>query len=386
MHQIGIDLEQFVRDPYGSGIQRVLQNLARWWPEDLAGCTFVAPLEDSFLLLASHQAADLVDLAFENPPDGLGPIIRGKLEEFARESPLVPLSGLLPIFHSWLLPEVSYLTSVLDRFRLFGESMPTAMIGFDALPMTDPGNYRFRPGHYSGVSEYFRHLATTNVVICISDYARETIIRRLRRDPALWTSVFPPGGDHLPLRRRTDSEKSGPVEFLRVGTLEARKRPTELIRAFRTSREAGANAELMFVGRPSASDANINESLRRAVLDDIGIRWVESLRDEELRQAVTRSDYFVSVGVEGFGIPVLEAIRLGTPVLFGGIQPAAQIMQGNGATSIGDDDEVGLTRMFLEYSSTSVLSSCLAQVRGEEVPSWADFARGVVNAILTTRQ
>lgn len=382
MHQIGIDLEQFVRDPYGSGIQRVLQNLARWWPEELAGCTFVVPVEDSFLLLDSIQAAGLVDLAFENEPDSLGPIIRGRLAEFAKESPLVRLSGLLPLFHSWLLPEVSYLPSVVDRFKVFGESMPTAMIGFDALPMTDPENYRFRPDRYSRVSEYFRQLATADVVVCISDYARETIVQRLRRDPVARTTVAYPGGDHLPLHQRVHAEKSGPMTFLRVGTMEARKRPVELVQAFRAARESGANAELIFVGRPSASDASINATLSQAVKDDIGIQWLESLADSELHQVVTGADYFVSVGVEGFGIPVLEAIRLGTPVLYGGIQPAGEIMRGRGATPMGGDDGESLTRMFREFSSESALRVSLGQVQGEAVPHWADFARGVVQAVL----
>ena len=31
---VGIDIEQFVRDPYASGIQRVLQYLALEWPVD----------------------------------------------------------------------------------------------------------------------------------------------------------------------------------------------------------------------------------------------------------------------------------------------------------------------------------------------------------------
>jgi glycosyltransferase involved in cell wall biosynthesis len=264
--------------------------------------------------------------------------------------------------------------------------MPTAMIGFDALPMTDPENYRFRPDRYSRVSDYFRKLSTSDVVICISDYSRETIIQRLRRDSVLRTTVAHPGGDHLPLLRRADDGKSGPITFLRVGTMEARKRPVELVQAFRAARESGANAELIFVGRPSASDARINATLNQAVEEDIGVRWFQSLGDSEIHQLVTRADYFVSVGVEGFGIPVLEAIRLGTPVLYGGIQPAGEMMQGMGATTIGGDDTESLMRMFHDYASTSTLSRSLGHVQGHEVPSWDAFTRGVVNAILATRQ
>ena len=56
MTTIGIDLEQFVRDPYATGIQRVLHQLARNWPNDMAVAEFVVPVGDRFGLLNSAQA------------------------------------------------------------------------------------------------------------------------------------------------------------------------------------------------------------------------------------------------------------------------------------------------------------------------------------------
>ena len=75
-----------------------------------------------------------------------------------------------------------------------------SMVGYDTLPMSEPANYRFKPGSAAWVSEYFRHLATADAVVCISDYARDSILGRLRRDPALPITVAHPGGDHLAVR------------------------------------------------------------------------------------------------------------------------------------------------------------------------------------------
>ena len=50
-----------------------------------------------------------------------------------------------------------------------------------------------------------------------------------------------------------------------------------------------------------------------------------------MHDLVNTSSAFLSIGIEGYGIPVLEAIRLGTPVLFDGIQPAGDLMAGSGA-------------------------------------------------------
>ena len=80
---------------------------------------------------------------------------------------------LLSIYDAWLLPEVSYLPSVLERFVLFGRCVPTGMIGYDTLPMTEPANYRFTPGASAWVSEYFRLLAGADAVVAAADRARE---------------------------------------------------------------------------------------------------------------------------------------------------------------------------------------------------------------------
>lgn len=378
MMHIGIDIEQFITDPYGSGIQRVLQYLAKDWPHDVATAEFVIPHRDMFLLLSPEQAADLIGIAFaprEN--DDLRLAVADQVARLAEEMPSVRQGALLAMFSGWLLPEVSYLPQVLKRFSIFQHSMPTRMIGFDALPMTEPANYRFKPGTVGDVSEYFRLLASADTVVCISDYARTSILTRLRRNDSLTTSVAHPGGDHIPIPTTARHATHAPVKFLRVGTMEARKMPVELVHAFRAARHAGVQAELTFIGMPSASDAFINAEVERAISDDIGVRWIQRASDDEVMKHIFASDVFVSVGTEGYGIPVLEAIRLGTPVAFGGIQPAGELMCGFGAVDIGGTNEEHLTSMFSRFSNFEQLHQLRAEVDPLAVPTWSDFARAV---------
>ena len=153
MPHVGIDLEQFVADPYASGIQRVLQQLAIHWPSEEVSAEFVIPHRDEFMLLSPVQAADLVGLAFDNTDPGLlRAAVGGKVEELADNCLRARLGTVISMFSAWLLPEVSYLPSVIERLELFARTTPTAMIGYDALPMTDPANYRFKPGSAGHVS------------------------------------------------------------------------------------------------------------------------------------------------------------------------------------------------------------------------------------------
>lgn len=386
MTHIGIDIEQFVTDPYGSGIQRVLQYLAQGWPGDVATAEFVVPYRGNFLLLSPQQAAELIGLAFgPREHEDLRIPIAKRVEELAEHVPNVQQGALLAMFSSWLLPEVSYLPQVLSRFSIFNACMPTAMIGYDALPMIEPANYRFTPGTAGHVSEYFRLLAKADAVVCISEYARMSFLTRLRRSESLSTTVAHPGGDHIPIPDVFDQSSHKPVRFLRVGTMEARKMPVELVHAFRQARRAGVEAELTFIGKSSASDESINAEAQRAVADGIGVRWIQHASDDEVREHMTQSDVFISVGTEGYGIPVLEAIRLGTPVAYGGIQPAGEIMQGAGSAEIGGTTQEQLVAMFVDFTDRERLRALRREVNPQAVPRWSDFARAVALAAIGDR-
>ena len=286
----------------------------------------------------------------------------------------------------WMLPEVSYLPAVLDRFELFRRTMPAMMIGYDTLPMTEPANYRFKPGTESNVSRYFRLLATADSVVCISAYARESIWSRLRRDRSLPCTVAHPGGDHVvavpgATSKLDRADSSRPVRFCRVGTMEARKSPVEIAEGFAAAVDAGASAELVFVGRASASDAGINARIRSLISAGYPIEWVESATDSQVARIVFQSDVFLSMGTEGYGIPVLEAIGLGTPVLFSGVQPAAELMVGSGSTEIEFND---LRSLFTKYSKSEAIIGLVSEIEKDKIPLWLDFSAEIERAVRKT--
>jgi hypothetical protein len=90
---------------------------------------------------------------------------------------------------------------------------------------------------------------------------------------------------------------------------------------------------------------------------------------------------FLSIGTEGYGIPVLEAIRLGTPVLYDGIQPAADVMAGRGATRVAGLAHDDLAAVFARYSTPAHLAELSAGLSPDAVPTWAAFALAVADAV-----
>jgi glycosyltransferase involved in cell wall biosynthesis len=244
------------------------------------------------------------------------------------------------------------------------------MIGYDALPMTHPGNYMFTPGTLANVSEFFRLVASTDTLICISDYAKDSIMSTLRRDPNKHTTVAHPGGDHIPIRTKKP-KSSTTTTYLRVGTIEARKAPLEILEEFERAVTGIPNLdiELHFVGKPASVDIYLNDAIEQAIARGLPIRWTQGATDAQVMQIIQESDIFLSYGTEGYGIPVLESIRVGTPVIFDGIQPAAELMKGFGGF-----------RLDLSQAFTTTEELGLLPLESSKVPRWGEFVQQVADA------
>ena len=376
---IGIDLEQFTRDPHGSGIQRVLQFLALRWPTSVpAHFLMPDPDRDGVLIqLDPATAAAIVTIPFSGLPEDAD--LRTEVLAAIRHTsaPRISSASITDEYTHWLLPEVSYLPSVLERFETARGSMRTAMIGYDALPMTEPANYRFKPGSSAWVSEYFRMLAVADAVACISEYSRDVIHQRLRRPQSALTTIAHPGGDHIVIRPGHPPQRT---RFCRVGTMEERKRPVKILDGFIAAIERGLDAELVFVGRRSASKDAINKHIDTAIQEGYPVTWIQDASDVQVNETINHSSVFVSFGIEGYGIPVLEAIRLGIPVIFDGIQPAAELMHGRGATRVPATTQEQMAEMFLEASAQ--LAELRAELNPQAVPTWQEFTDRVVQSVL----
>lgn len=379
--RVGIDLEQFARDPYGSGIQRVLQYLAKEWPVGEIEADFIFPDRGLYALLTPSQAFTVLSLPFQElPADAdLRQLVKDAISD--AQAPRVREADLLSMYTAWLLPEVSYSPVVLQRFRIFNASMITVMIGFDALPMTEPRNYRFPPAMAPYVSDYFRQLASADRVVCISEHAREEMWSALRRPMNLMTEVAHPGGDHIAVLATSPeppADSGSVTTFIRLGTLEARKMPVEILNAFLDANLN--NAELVFIGGASSSDESINSAVRAAMDSGAPVKWIQGASDQEVRDHVAAADVFLAIGTEGYGIPVLEAIALGTPVLYSGIQPAAEIMQTAGAVELPGHTHDQLVEMFRRYSRTEKVAELRSEINVSAIPQWKTFVDVVARA------
>jgi glycosyltransferase involved in cell wall biosynthesis len=133
-------------------------------------------------------------------------------------------------------------------------------------------------------------------LIAISEFTKSELVELLGVDPARVTVIgVPPLGGLSPDGPRADGEY-----LLAVGTLEPRK---NLERAAEAASRAGV--ELRVVGARGWGGVSPN-----------GVRWLGEVGDEELARLLRGARALVYPSIyEGFGIPILEAMSVGTPVV-----------------------------------------------------------------------
>lgn len=160
-------------------------------------------------------------------------------------------------------------------------------------------------------------------IIAVSESTKHDLVRTYDIDPAK-ISVIASGVDRAFSRPLSDvlerfrSEKRLPERFvLFLGTLEPRKNVIGVIRAFNRLKRSGAfgDLDLVIAGAPGWLYQDIFSEAERS--PHVGsIRFVGSVSDQERVLYYAAASAFVYPSFfEGFGMPPLEAMACGTPVV-----------------------------------------------------------------------
>jgi glycosyltransferase involved in cell wall biosynthesis len=160
-------------------------------------------------------------------------------------------------------------------------------------------------------------------IIAISESTRQDVIRFFRAAPERVRAIHL-GVDSRFTPRRDRAELAAfraarglPDEFiLYLGTIEPRKNLVRLIDAYAELRRRGAaHVPLVLAGGPGWHDEPIFERAAQAGLGD-ALRFAGFVPDEELPLWYNAAALFVYPSeYEGFGLPPLEALACGTPVV-----------------------------------------------------------------------
>ncbi len=175
-----------------------------------------------------------------------------------------------------------------------------------------------------------------------------------------------------------------PPYFLYTGTLEVRKNLGILIRAFEKFKAESKQAtQLVLVGKKGWKIDDVLKKIERSHFknDIILTGYVER---EDLPILYSMAQLFVYPSLyEGFGLPIVEAMACGTPVVTSNISSLPEV-GGNATFYFNPNDVNELTNLLVRLSNDKILLKKHRQLSLEQASlfSWEKAARefiGVIN-------
>lgn len=272
------------------------------------------------LCLSLEKAAPSMDLEVFTTPAGL---------EYLRPQTgarMHVVSGSDADWDEFVLPDVlSALDVDLFHSPLFVlpnvQSCATVCTIHDAIPLarpdlSSPSFIRFFRKHAARAIRRASHIVT------VSQYSKEDIARFFPESAGRLTAVHEPVGPiftpRTPQRCAATLEKYGVGRrfILYVGALDRRKNLSALLEAYRLLREHDPESpDLLVAGGASGDGYDLTEDLSTRGLRG-HVLVLGRVSDEEAACLYSSASVFVFPSLyEGFGLPVVEAMACGTPVV-----------------------------------------------------------------------
>ena len=197
-------------------------------------------------------------------------------------------------------------------------TLPGGLSCTSAVTFHDPTFFTHPHVHEAAKVAYFTRAARSGIarasrVIAVSEYARAGAIEHAGANPQKVDVVY----EGVDLDRYRSAERPAPERpyILFVGALEPRKDVPTLIEAHTRLSERGFSHELVLCGLPAWGVEQIERAIAKAP-DPARILRTGFVSEEEKIDLYRGASVFVYPSIaEGFGLPVLEAMACGTPVV-----------------------------------------------------------------------
>ena len=191
-------------------------------------------------------------------------------------------------------------------------------------------------------------------IITATEHVKKEVAHHLRVDPAkIAITPYAPRSDFRPMaptaaeavRRRLGVED---VFILFVGTIEPRKNLITLLRAFAETRmNTDLRPQLVIAGQEGWLMSEMSSYIEREGLKE-RIKFTGYIADEDLRALYSSCAVCVYPSLyEGFGLPPLEAMSCGAPVIAADV-PSLHETVGKAALLVPPTDVQQLTRALVE--------------------------------------
>jgi len=365
-----IDLSEFLGNPIATGIQRIPGEMCKCLPTN---AMIPVRLHAGRCVALPPALIDLVRCHFrEAGQSGVDEI---------RRFGAVDNGGAVRLSEgdTLLVPEVFDNPERLKYFRELSapELERCRFIVYDLLPLTHP--QYFSSDAIVGVCAYFRMLREASCCGFISEDTRDDYYGRLKRINARGGIVLPLGSDSLgPRAERATLNR--PLAFSVLGTIEPRKNHELILEAFEPLLRQISGLRLSFIGQLGWVDSEFAQKLRAFAADrHSGFEFHSVSGDDAIREHIeqSRATIYVSAA-EGYGLPPVESLWVGTPVIASTAIPSLKRLGPAGIHFVDPLNAVNLRRAVLAFLDDGYANRKTAETTSLNLPTWRSFTQEVL--------
>ncbi len=252
-----------------------------------------------------------------------------------------------------------------------GNRTPRFLTVYDLIPLRFPEYYSTGSRFFNVVRDSLQSLKSEDWALCISESTRNDLCEyrpdlspeRVIVTPLAASSIFRPCRENsvLDATRRKYSIPDGSY-ILSLGTLEPRKNLPRLIKSFArlVKQEHIADLSLVLVGVKGWQYDEIFREVAATGLSYDRINFTGFIPDSDLSALYSGALAFAYMSqYEGFGLPPLEAMQCGVPVITSNTSSLPEVV-GEAGIMVSPDDEDGICQAMLDLYRDSTLRSELA--------------------------
>jgi glycosyltransferase involved in cell wall biosynthesis len=371
-----IDLTEFVNNPCKTGIQRVCNEIIKHWPKQ----DILTPIlidNESNLLVLPFKLLNLINLFFERDDTYKLLLIKQIKDQVKLGCKKILLNEDDYVI---LNPELFY---DISRFRFYlkkiadNSEKKIYFIIYDLLPYIYPED--FPRNAIRDCTPYLSLITQLSNKAFISQQTKEVFYERaIKKNPNIGDPVLFLGSDSLGTHEKVFDGKN--TLFSITGTIRPGKNIEKVISVFETLWEKNINCSLKIMGGVNWPNNWMKNKLCTLNNNESQFSWIDSPNDQIIREEIINSLCTIYPSQnEGFGLPPIESLSLGTPVIVGSHIPSVENLSDKGIIKIQGITCESLTTAVYKMLDKEFAETKCIEIKDLSLPKWKDFAVNVYN-------
>ncbi len=257
-------------------------------------------------------------------------------------------SILAPILvnQTLLIVEPIQSETIVKRLAYLSEIGTLSILVYDLLPISNPEF--FAGSSIQNFPNFLNLVSQADNIITISDFTLSQVRKYANgeKHKKLTSIHLPSGLSKTPKDRSSESKKPF---FLSVGSIEPRKNHLSILRAAELCWQSGLEFQLILVGGQGWSNDAVIKMSKELQEKGRDLKIISDASNTSLEKLYSLAFAYISVPwIEGFGLPLAEAIATGKPVIASNIPSHLEFGNVKNVRFLNPEDVLGISTLMSE--------------------------------------